>query len=200
MKRSRRFLLWVLGLEESEAVNPLLFFGTPLFWFFFLVTGAISFCLLHPSGHFRSGDIADASAFAGFIVVSVGVAVYRLKTHERLGPALCTFALAQLTLLLLMAVLYFRATHADPNAFNDPINHPLSKIDAIYFAVVTFATIGYGDIAPTSQTMRLLVTVNIIVNFVMVAAILTLLIALVASRYLAITMKSSTGAPRQHDQ
>ena len=44
-----------------------------------------------------------------------------------------------------------------------------TRLDALYFTVVTMATVGYGDITPSAQTARLLVTVQIFYNFVFLA-------------------------------
>ncbi|MFC1434745.1 potassium channel family protein [Streptacidiphilus sp. N1-3] len=45
-----------------------------------------------------------------------------------------------------------------------------TRTDALYFTVVTLATIGYGDIHPSGQEARLVVVVQIAYNFVFLAA------------------------------
>jgi voltage-gated potassium channel Kch len=52
-----------------------------------------------------------------------------------------------------------------PQAFSQS----LSRIDAIYFAVATFTTTGYGDIQAVSQGARLLVSVQMLAGFAVVA-------------------------------
>ncbi len=42
--------------------------------------------------------------------------------------------------------------------------HPLTRTDSLYFTVTTFATVGFGDITATSQTARLMVTVQMILD------------------------------------
>ncbi len=44
-----------------------------------------------------------------------------------------------------------------------------TRLDAMYFTVVTMATVGYGDVAPVGQTARLVVTLQIFYNFVFLA-------------------------------
>jgi voltage-gated potassium channel Kch len=49
----------------------------------------------------------------------------------------------------------------------------LTRIDALYFSIVTFATVGYGDISPNSQAAELLVSSHILLG----AALLPTVIA-----------------------
>jgi voltage-gated potassium channel Kch len=44
-----------------------------------------------------------------------------------------------------------------------------TKIDALYFTVVTLATVGYGDITPQGQGARALVTAQILLNITLIA-------------------------------
>lgn len=63
-------------------------------------------------------------------------------------------------LLLIFASTFFALSAADDGAFTEP----LSKTDCLYFATTTFATVGYGDIAPVSDIARLAVTIQMLFN------------------------------------
>ena len=63
-----------------------------------------------------------------------------------------------LMFLFLFAFLYTSMSTTDPLAFTEP----LSRMDALYFTTVTFATVGFGDITPVSQLARAVVTVQMI--------------------------------------
>ena len=52
---------------------------------------------------------------------------------------------------------------ADPSNFNV---YPLTRTDSLYFTVTVFATVGFGDITATSQTARLIVTVQMILDLI----------------------------------
>jgi len=52
-------------------------------------------------------------------------------------------------------------------ANNNPANfntHPLTRTDALYFAVTVVSTVGFGDIVPVSQSARLVVTVQMLLD------------------------------------
>jgi hypothetical protein len=40
----------------------------------------------------------------------------------------------------------------------------MNRTDALYFTVTTFATVGFGDITATSQIARLMVTVQMVLD------------------------------------
>jgi hypothetical protein len=70
------------------------------------------------------------------------------------------FAVTVSLFLLLFASAYFAMSRASPATFS----HPLTRTDSLYFTVTTFSTVGYGDITPTSQTARLVVTAQMILD------------------------------------
>ena len=65
-------------------------------------------------------------------------------------------------LLLPFAAIYYSAEHAYPGSFTEA----LSKLDAVYFTVTVFSTVGFGDIAPVSETMRAMAMVQMIVDLI----------------------------------
>jgi voltage-gated potassium channel Kch len=48
---------------------------------------------------------------------------------------------------------------------------PLTRVDALYFTVVTFATVGFGDVTPRSELARLTVTVQIVFDLILVGLV-----------------------------
>jgi len=62
--------------------------------------------------------------------------------------------------LLLFAVTYFLMAKTSPASFTDH----LTSTDALYFTVTTFSTVGYGDITAVSESARLVVTTQMILD------------------------------------
>jgi hypothetical protein len=63
--------------------------------------------------------------------------------------------------LLLFAANYFLMAQADLGNFNVD---SLTRTDALYFTVIVFATVGFGDITATSQAARAVVTAQMILD------------------------------------
>ena len=64
-------------------------------------------------------------------------------------------------LLLFFAATYFVMAEADVDNFS---TGTLPRTDSIYFTVTVFATVGFGDISATSQAARVLVTIQMLLN------------------------------------
>lgn len=77
--------------------------------------------------------------------------------------------------LLLFASLYFVMDTQDPGSFSEP----LTKLDAVYFTVTVFATVGFGDIHAVSQGARGAVTLQMISGLVLVGVIARILMGAV---------------------
>ena len=75
--------------------------------------------------------------------------------------------------LLLFAATYFLMSQGSPSNFNVPA---LTRTDTLYFTVTVFATVGFGDISPVSQTARLVVTAQMILNLILIGLGVRLLV------------------------
>jgi voltage-gated potassium channel len=65
-------------------------------------------------------------------------------------------------------------SYADPTAFTGT-PHPLDRPSALYFAVTVFSTVGFGDIAPHTDTARLVVTVQMLADLAVIAVVIRLI-------------------------
>ncbi|MCW0215747.1 MAG: potassium channel family protein [Pseudonocardia sp.] len=64
--------------------------------------------------------------------------------------------------LLLFAATYVVLAGLSPDSFGEPLSH----IDGLYFTVTVFSTVGFGDITARTQPARVLVTVQMIADLV----------------------------------
>jgi|SRR5208283_965113 len=64
--------------------------------------------------------------------------------------------------LLLFATTYFLMERADSAYFGQP----LTRTDALYFSVTVFSTVGFGDITAKTDTARLVVTAQMLLDLI----------------------------------
>ncbi len=81
----------------------------------------------------------------------------RLRALEVLATAAPLF-------LLMFAASYYLLEHHDAESFSEP----LSRLDALYFSVTVFATVGFGDIVARTETARTVVTVQMIGDLIVI--------------------------------
>ena len=105
--------------------------------------------------------VALATAMVFQVRATVGATHPALRAVEALATTIPLF-------LLLFSATYFVMSEAAPDNFNA---HVLSRTDALYFAVTTFSTVGFGDIVATSQEARLLVTVQIVLDLIVLGVV-----------------------------
>lgn len=78
-------------------------------------------------------------------------------------------------LFLLFATVYFLMARGDPPSFSEP----LTRLDAVYFTVTAFATVGFGDIVPRSEVARATVTAQMVIDLLVVGIGVRLLLGAV---------------------
>ena len=89
-----------------------------------------------------------------------------------------TVAVSVPLLVLTFAAVYVATAQADQASFTES----LSRVDGVYFSVTILATVGFGDIAATSETARVLVTLQMIVDLILVGLIAKVLVGAVRRR------------------
>jgi voltage-gated potassium channel len=73
--------------------------------------------------------------------------------------------------LLMFARIYLSNSLGNPAVFSQP----LDNTTALYFTVTVFATVGFGDIVATTNSMKLLVTAQMLLNLVVIGLVIRLL-------------------------
>ncbi|MGW5421128.1 potassium channel family protein [Streptomyces sp. NPDC003943] len=125
------------------------------------------------------GSMAAALAtlltgLAGFVVlVAVQVRSILRSPHPGLR-AVEALATCVPFFLLLFAGAYVALAALSPGSIEEHLSHT----DGLYFTVTVFTTVGFGDITAKSQAARLLVTVQMITNLIVLGlAVKTILAA-----------------------
>ena len=106
-------------------------------------------------------------AFATVVALQVP---FIIRSNFPVIRALEALALAIPTFILIFARGYLSASLDNPGAFSETLDHT----DALYFTVSTFATVGYGDIIAQSESMKLAVTAQIMLDLVILGVVVRL--------------------------
>lgn len=69
--------------------------------------------------------------------------------------------------ILLFAATYYGMAVQEPASFDV---EGLTRVDTLYFTVTTFSSVGFGDISAASQTARILVTIQMMLNLLVLGA------------------------------
>jgi voltage-gated potassium channel len=114
-------------------------------------------------------DGTDLSAFGKLMVGLVfflGLMIWHVrligKSEKPALRALEGLILAVPLFLLLFAAAYFRASQGDVANFTSA----LSKTDSLYFTITIFSTVGFGDISAQTETTRLMVSTQMILDLI----------------------------------
>src|SRR4051794_850020 len=155
--RARRRLL-LLSLTRSVLVSTALFAG---------------YALLPLS---RPVDVVTLLALAGGLVFLAALVLWDLReisqsTHPRMR-AFETISTVVPLFLLLFSSVYYVMEHTEPGNFSQP----LTRVDAFYLSVTIMSTVGFGDITAVSQVARILVTVQMLANLVLVGLVARVLL------------------------
>ena len=113
-----------------------------------------------------SSDARSITIFiSGLVIVVVTLAFQTRGIVRSPFPLLRTVEALATTgplFLIVFASSHYVIDTIDPGSYTQP----MTRLDALYFTVTTFATVGYGDISPVSQTARLVATLQMLLGLV----------------------------------
>jgi voltage-gated potassium channel len=136
----------------------------------------VLYCLLPLNRAFTARTIVVLGA--GVVAVGLLVAWQVRAILRSKHPAMRAvegIALSLPLFLLLFAATYVVISASEPGSFTEPI----SRVDGVYFVVTVFATVGFGDISPVSDVARVLVTVQMVGDLVVIGLVLRLFLTAV---------------------
>lgn len=158
-KRRRRVGLGVLRSLATTVVLVVLYYVLPL-------------------DHVKNVPVTLA---VGLVILAVAT-VLQLRVISRSAlPAVQAIEALATTLplfLLLFASVYVVMADASPANFS---THSLTRTDALYFTVTVFATVGFGDITAASQSARLVVTVQMLLDLAALGLVVRAFVSAVQS-------------------
>ena len=95
----------------------------------------------------------------------VGAELPELRAIEALGLVIPLF-------LVVFATVYLSLSNASAGTFSEQLNHTR----AVYFAVTIFSTVGFGDITPKTDLARIIVSIQMLLDLVIIGAVVRLLL------------------------
>lgn len=135
--------------------------GLGLLRSFATTVALVALYYLLPLDHIKSVPLT----LAGGLLILVAVTVFQIRAiiGARYPALRAVEALAATVplFLLLFASAYFAMARISPANFSA---HSLTRTDALYFTVTTFSTVGFGDITAVSQSARLVVTAQMLLD------------------------------------
>jgi voltage-gated potassium channel len=80
--------------------------------------------------------------------------------------------------LLVFAALYLALSQVTASSFSQELDHTR----ALYFTITVFSTVGFGDITPTTNTARIIVSIQMLLDLVLIGLVVRLFINAAKSR------------------
>jgi voltage-gated potassium channel len=106
------------------------------------------------------------------IIALAGGIVWQLRTHlDDTSKRVDGLIISIVLVVVVFAHIFFVLNQNNPDEFAGL----KTRLDALYFATSTLATVGFGDVHATGQVARALVLVQMVFNVVFVATTATLL-------------------------
>lgn len=135
-----------------------------------IVTGVV-FVLYFTLPFDQKSPFSTGVALLIGLVVAAGMIVWQARAIAH-SPFPLVRALEGLgtsfpMVVVLFATTYFVTADRDPSTFSEPI----TRIDSLYFTMTVFATVGFGDIVPVSEGARVLVTVQMVVDLILIGLV-----------------------------
>ena len=125
------------------------------------------------------GQDADA---AGLVLLSIGLVgfigltIYQVRRIlDSPMPQLRaaeTLATVVPLVIVVFALFYVGMSATDPGSFSEPV----TKVNGLYFTVTVLATVGFGDIAARTDSTRIAVTVQMLLDLLIVGVLVKVII------------------------
>ncbi len=135
-----------------------------------LVAVAVLLALYYmvPTPGSKVGPVVCAIVFLGVVSLEL-----RGVVRDPLPVSRAALAMARILplFIVLFAWVYVAMSRSDPSTFSEP----LTKSGSLYFTITVLSTVGFGDITPIADAARLMVSVQMICDLVVIGIIVKLI-------------------------
>ncbi len=129
-----------------------------------------------------------SSEWEAIAMLSIGLTalavlvVFQVRSIVR-SPYPLLRAIQSLALSVPFFLLLFASAYVVMDAISaGSFSQPLSRSDSLYFTVTVFATVGFGDIVPKTETARLVVTGQMLADLVIIGLVVKAIFGAVRQR------------------
>jgi hypothetical protein len=97
-----------------------------------------------------------------------------LRAAEALGIVIAVF-------LVGFSIVYLSMSNTNVHSFNG-FHHPLDHTEALYFTISVFSTVGFGDITAKTDTARLVVSAQMLLDLAIIGVVVRMILTAARSR------------------
>ena len=148
-----------------------------------LLTGVaivVAYFTLPMTAPFAVGDVAALTAGLAAVAALLTWQIHRILISEYpLARAVGALVVCVPMFVVVFATIYFVMSQTDPASWSEP----LTRLDAAYFTITVFATVGFGDVTPVSQAARAVTTVQMLAGLTLVGVIARVVVGAVELRH-----------------
>lgn len=99
------------------------------------------------------------------------------------GRSFLRWALWSLILAELFAIIFGLFHYFDPSSFkSEVISFSWPGISLLYYSIVTFTTLGFGDIVPQIPVLQIVIIIEVILGYIMLGGLISILANVLARR------------------
>jgi voltage-gated potassium channel len=124
----------------------------------------------------RLGRLSAVALLLGGLVLLMATLALQTRSILRADrPRLRAIEIAATALMLLLVVFsasYVSMSSQDPASFSEP----LDRASALYFCVTVLSTVGFGDIVPRTGAARLVVSLQMLLDLVLIGAVARIIV------------------------
>jgi len=114
---------------------------------------------------FGAGVLLVIAVLTAQTVAALRSAYPRLRSVEAMGTSIPLF-------LVVFSTTHYLVSESNPASYSEP----MTRFDALYFTMSTFATVGFGDITAISLPARFVTLVQMIGGLILIGVVARLLI------------------------
>ena len=152
------------------------------------VVGSLLAYLPLPAQWQRLGRTAELATLIPVVATcAAGILWFAFRSRRPTVDGLFATVAAYLLIAIAFAQAYLLLLHWDPDSFHLPVpalerSIQSLNVDVVYFSLVTLATVGYGDILPSSDLARTLAVIEAVVGQFYIAVLVAVFVGMYASR------------------